>query len=77
MHVIVYKIISREKVKFLRKKKSNPNDLQSHRIGVTWIREKHLIRDAILTMISSARKYVNKQFVEYEFSEFTIHKDNG
>ena len=59
------------------KKKSNPNDLQSHRIGVTRIREKHLIRDAILTMISSARKYVNKQFVEYEFSEFTLHKDNG
>lgn len=29
------------------------------------------------TMISSARKRVNKQSAEYEFSEFAIHKDIG
>jgi len=77
MHVIVYKIISREKVKFLRKKNLIQTIYNRIESVLHTIREKHLIRDAILTMISSARKYVNKQFVEYEFSEFTIHKDNG
>jgi len=37
---------------------------------------KHLIRDAILIVISSARK-VNKQAAEYEFSKFAIRKDIG